>query len=73
MTGLGNGLMFSCLYGGLSLGIWFGVQMILNQTSGYTIGTIVIVFWCVSGAGFSIGGAAPHFEVLNTHNIYNTS
>ena len=69
MTGLGNGLMFSCLYGGLALGIWFGVQMIIAareaHTNEYTIGTIVIVFWCVSGAGFSIGGAAPHFEAIS--------
>ena len=65
MTGLGNGLMFSCLYGGLALGIWFGVQMILNNSEEYSIGTIVIVFWCVSGAGFSIGGAAPHFEAIS--------
>ncbi|CAG2102555.1 unnamed protein product [Medioppia subpectinata] len=50
MTGLGNGLMFACLYAGLALGIWFGVQMILESRD-YTIGTIVIVFWCVSGAG----------------------
>jgi ABC-type multidrug transport system fused ATPase/permease subunit len=68
MTGLGNGLMFACLYGGLALGIWFGVQMIIDsrerETHDYTIGTIVIVFWCVSGAGFSIGGAAPHFEAI---------
>ena len=60
--------MFSCLYGGLALGIWFGVQMIIESrdlgTNDYTIGTIVIVFWCVSGAGFSIGGAAPHFEAV---------
>ncbi|CAG2106180.1 unnamed protein product, partial [Medioppia subpectinata] len=63
MTGLGNGLMFACLYAGLALGIWFGVQMILESRD-YTIGTIVIVFWCVSGAGFSIGGAAPHFEAI---------
>ena len=69
MTGLGNGLMFACLYGGLALGIWFGVQMIIAAreagTDEYTIGTIVIVFWCVSGAGFSIGGAAPHFEAIS--------
>ena len=64
LTGLGNGLMFGCLYGGLALGVHFGVQMLLRPDSHYSLGTIVIVFWCVSGAGFSIGGAAPHFEAV---------
>jgi ATP-binding cassette subfamily B (MDR/TAP) protein 1 len=67
-TGLGNGITWACLYGGLALGIWFGVKLIIDskvdETNPYTIGSIVIVFWCVSSCGWDIGNAAPHFEAI---------
>jgi len=68
ITGLGNGITWACLYGGLALGIWFGVKLIIDskvdETNPYTIGSIVIVFWCVTSCGWNIGNAAPHFEAI---------
>ena len=55
MTGLGNGVLYSCLYFGLALGIWYGVKLSLADIEGYTIGSIVIIFWSVLGAGWNIG------------------
>ena len=59
ITGLGNGILYSCLYFGLALGIWYGVTLILDEaddgTGVYTIGNVVIIFWSVLGAGYNIG------------------
>jgi len=68
ITGLGNGIMWACVYSGFALGLWYGIKMVLDSradmTNEYTIGSIVIVFWCVSGSGWNIGNAAPHFEAI---------
>ena len=55
ITGLGNGILYSCLYFGLALGIWYGVRLILAGNEGYTIGGVIIIFFTVLGAGSNIG------------------
>jgi len=55
LTGLGTGIMWSCLYCGFALGIWYGIKLIIdsreNDNNLYTIGTVAIVFWDVTGCG----------------------
>jgi ABC-type multidrug transport system fused ATPase/permease subunit len=56
ITGLGNGILYATLYLGLALGIWYGVKLIVEEDSGdYSIGDITLIFWCVLGAGSSLG------------------
>ncbi len=68
ITGLGQSIMWSCLYSGFALGIWYGVKLIIDSREShnelYTIGTMAIVFWCVTGCGYKLGHAAPHFEAI---------
>ncbi|CAG2164999.1 unnamed protein product [Oppiella nova] len=68
LTGLGTGLMWLCLYCGFGLGIWYGVKLIIlseqNNDDLYTIGKMVIVFWCVTGCGWNLGYIAPHLEAI---------
>ena len=68
LTGLGTGLMWFCLYNGFALGIWYGVKLILqsedNHDHIYTIGSMVIVFWGVTGCGWHLGYIAPHIEAI---------
>ncbi|CAG2171456.1 unnamed protein product, partial [Oppiella nova] len=69
ITGLGNGVLYSTLYLGMALGIWFGVKLIIESmdenSNEYTIGKVTIIFWSVLSAGYNIGAAAPHFEAIN--------
>ncbi|CAG2113799.1 unnamed protein product, partial [Medioppia subpectinata] len=58
ITGLGNGVLYSTLYFGMALGIWFGVKLTIGSmeehSDEYTIGKIVIIFWSVLSAGYNI-------------------
>jgi ATP-binding cassette subfamily B (MDR/TAP) protein 1 len=60
--------MWLCLYCGFGLGIWYGVKLIIlseeNNDDLYTIGKMVIVFWCVTGCGWNLGYIAPHLEAI---------
>jgi ABC-type multidrug transport system fused ATPase/permease subunit len=68
VTGLGTALLWTCLYLGFALGIWFGVKLILQSKEDnndlYTIGSILVIYWSVCGVGINIGSAAPSFEAI---------
>ena len=70
VTGLGNGILYSCLYLGLALGIWFGVKLVIegadDGTGVYTVGKIVIIFWSVLGAGYNIGISPIIYQVIKS-------
>ena len=51
-----------------ALGIWYGVKLIIQSenenNSVYTIGSMVLIFWGVTGCGWHMGYIAPHFEAI---------
>uniref|UniRef100_A0A2K5UI63 ATP binding cassette subfamily B member 5 n=1 Tax=Macaca fascicularis TaxID=9541 RepID=A0A2K5UI63_MACFA len=50
--------------GTYGLAFWYGTSLILNGEPGYTIGTVLAVFFSVIHSSYCIGAAAPHFETF---------
>uniref|UniRef100_A0A8C8RPJ0 ATP-binding cassette sub-family B member 5 n=1 Tax=Pelusios castaneus TaxID=367368 RepID=A0A8C8RPJ0_9SAUR len=59
---LSLGFLYLIINGCYGLGFWYGTTLILDESSGYTIGT---VFFCVTFSSYCLGTAAPHFETFS--------
>ncbi|KAF7494106.1 Multidrug resistance protein 1A [Sarcoptes scabiei] len=63
VTSLCVAIHWATIYLALALGIWYGVHLIVDEHT-YSIGKVVIVFWSVTGAAFSVGYMAPFYETF---------
>ncbi|KAM8967104.1 ATP-binding cassette sub-family B member 5-like [Pelodytes ibericus] len=69
------GLMYFVIYASYGLGFWYGTTLILGD-SGYTIGTVLVVFLLVVLSSYCIGQASSHLEAFSVargaaYNIFN--
>lgn len=76
LNAFGNALTWAAVYCGFAIGIWYGVHLIIDpEDSGYSIGTIIVVFWCAAAVGWNLGYATPYLEAVQiayvcAKNIY---
>ncbi|XP_034509139.1 ATP-binding cassette sub-family B member 5 [Ailuropoda melanoleuca] len=61
---LSLGAVYFFLNGTHGLGFWYGTSLILSGEPGYTIGTVLAVFFSVIYSSYCIGTAAPNFETF---------
>ncbi|XP_023071719.1 ATP-binding cassette sub-family B member 5 [Piliocolobus tephrosceles] len=61
---LSLGAVYFFMNGTYGLAFWYGTSLILNGEPGYTIGTVLAVFFSVIHSSYCIGAAAPHFETF---------
>uniref|UniRef100_A0A8C4Y6F7 ATP-binding cassette sub-family B member 5 n=1 Tax=Gopherus evgoodei TaxID=1825980 RepID=A0A8C4Y6F7_9SAUR len=59
---LSLGFLYLIINGCYGLGFWYGTTLILDENTGYSIGT---VFFCVTFSSYCLGTAAPHFETFS--------
>ncbi|XP_042391237.1 ABC transporter B family member 4-like isoform X2 [Zingiber officinale] len=57
VTGLGLGTVVLFMFGGYSLGVWYGAKLILSK--GYTGGRVLNVIFAILTGSFSLGQLAP--------------
>nr|XP_014989383.1 ATP-binding cassette sub-family B member 5 [Macaca mulatta] len=62
---LSLGAVYFFMNGTYGLAFWYGTSLILNGEPGYTIGTVLAVFFSVIHSSYCIGAAAPHFETFS--------
>ncbi|XP_003788539.1 ATP-binding cassette sub-family B member 5 [Otolemur garnettii] len=61
---LSLGAVYFFMNGTYGLAFWYGTSLILHGEPGYTIGTVLAVFFSVIHSSYCIGAAAPHFETF---------
>ncbi|XP_011829301.1 PREDICTED: ATP-binding cassette sub-family B member 5 [Mandrillus leucophaeus] len=61
---LSLGAVYFFMNGTYGLAFWYGTSLILNGEPGYTIGTVLAVFFSIIHSSYCIGAAAPHFETF---------
>ncbi|KAM7121162.1 ATP-binding cassette sub-family B member 5 [Molossus nigricans] len=59
---LSLGAVYFFMNGTYGLTFWYGTSLILSGEPGYTIGTVLAVFFSVIHSSYCIGTAAPNFE-----------
>ncbi|PKA62293.1 ABC transporter B family member 4 [Apostasia shenzhenica] len=58
-AGLGLGTVFSIMFCGYSLGIWYGGKLILDKGKGYNGGDVINVIFAILTGSYSLGQASP--------------
>ncbi|KAL6081798.1 hypothetical protein STEG23_030119, partial [Scotinomys teguina] len=61
---LSLGAVYFFMNGAYGLAFWYGISLIFSGEPGYTIGTILAVFFSVIHSSYCIGSAAPHLETF---------
>nr|KAF6417727.1 ATP binding cassette subfamily B member 5 [Rousettus aegyptiacus] len=61
---LSLGAVYFFMNGTYGLAFWYGTSLILHGEPGYTIGTVLAVFFSVIHSSYCIGTAAPNFETF---------
>ncbi|XP_048193780.1 ATP-binding cassette sub-family B member 5 [Perognathus longimembris pacificus] len=61
---LSLGAVYFFMNGTYGLAFWYGTSLILSGEPGYTIGTVLAVFFSVVHSSYCVGAAAPHFETF---------
>ncbi|KAF5927769.1 hypothetical protein HPG69_000675, partial [Diceros bicornis minor] len=61
---LSLGAVYFFMNGTYGLAFWYGTSLILSGEPGYTIGTVLAVFFSVIHSSYCIGAAAPNFETF---------
>ncbi|XP_036182886.1 ATP-binding cassette sub-family B member 5 [Myotis myotis] len=61
---LSLGAVYFFMNGTYGLTFWYGTYLILSGEPGYTIGTVLAVFFSVIHSSYCIGTAAPNFETF---------
>ncbi|KAL1791347.1 ATP-binding cassette sub-family B member 5 [Sigmodon hispidus] len=61
---LSLGAIYFFINGAYGLAFWYGTSLIFGGEPGYTIGTILAVFFSVIHSSYCIGSAAPHLETF---------
>ncbi|XP_065439403.1 ATP-binding cassette sub-family B member 5 isoform X2 [Chrysemys picta bellii] len=62
---LSVGFLYLIINGCYGLGFWYGTTLILDENTGYSVGTVLAVFFCVTFSSYCLGTAAPHFETFS--------
>uniref|UniRef100_A0A8C3S2A9 ATP-binding cassette sub-family B member 5 n=1 Tax=Chelydra serpentina TaxID=8475 RepID=A0A8C3S2A9_CHESE len=62
---LSLGFLYLIINGCYGLGFWYGTTLILDENTGYSIGTVLAIFFCVTFSSYCLGTAAPHFETFS--------
>ncbi|KAH1177857.1 hypothetical protein KIL84_011559 [Mauremys mutica] len=62
---LSFGFLYLIINGWYGLGFWYGTTLILDENTGYLIGTVLAVFFCVTFSSYCLGTAAPHCETFS--------
>ncbi|XP_039378890.1 ATP-dependent translocase ABCB1-like [Mauremys reevesii] len=57
--------LYLIINGCYGLGFWYGTTLILDENTGYLIGTVLAVFFCVTFSSYCLGTAVPHFETFS--------
>jgi len=68
VTGIGAGLNTAINYASYALVFWYGMNLILKScdtNSGYTVGDIVTIFFCVLVGSTRLGRTSPYFEAIS--------
>ena len=65
VNGVFLGILWLVINAGYALGFWYGWSL-TRDSSDYTVGTILIVFFAIIVGVFSLGNAAPFFATLTT-------
>ncbi|XP_069769956.1 ATP-dependent translocase ABCB1-like isoform X2 [Narcine bancroftii] len=63
-SNLSVGFAYFIIFGSYGIGFWYGSTLVL-QNSGYTIGTVLTIFFCVTFGTFSVGQTAPYIEAFS--------
>ncbi|XP_028629035.1 ATP-binding cassette sub-family B member 5 [Grammomys surdaster] len=61
---LSLGAVYFFMNGAYGLAFWYGTSLIFSGEPGYTIGTILAVFFSVIHSSYCIGSVAPHLETF---------
>ncbi|NP_084237.1 ATP-binding cassette sub-family B member 5 [Mus musculus] len=61
---LSLGAVYFFMNGAYGLAFWYGTSLIFGGEPGYTIGTILAVFFSVIHSSYCIGSVAPHLETF---------
>ncbi|XP_076777029.1 ATP-binding cassette sub-family B member 5 [Arvicanthis niloticus] len=61
---LSLGAVYFFMNGAYGLAFWYGASLIFSGEPGYTIGTILAVFFSVIHSSYCIGSVAPHLETF---------
>ncbi|XP_051009908.1 ATP-binding cassette sub-family B member 5 [Acomys russatus] len=61
---LSLGAVYFFMNGAYGLAFWYGTSLIFSGEPGYTVGTILAVFFSVIHSSYCIGSAAPHLETF---------
>jgi len=64
LNALGNAISWAAVYCGFALGIWYGVHLIVQHVGYYSLGTIIVVFWCSAAVGWNLGYATPYLQAV---------
>uniref|UniRef100_A0ABK0L5B8 ATP binding cassette subfamily B member 5 n=1 Tax=Rattus norvegicus TaxID=10116 RepID=A0ABK0L5B8_RAT len=61
---LSLGAVYFFMNGAYGLAFWYGTSLIFGGEPGYTVGTILAVFFSVIHSSYCIGSVAPHLETF---------
>nr|XP_033786800.1 ATP-binding cassette sub-family B member 5 isoform X2 [Geotrypetes seraphini] len=61
---LSLGFVYLIIHACYGLAFWYGTTLILGN-NGYTIGSVLVVLFCVMFSSYCIGQASPHFEAFS--------
>lgn len=72
-SSLGTAISWSGVYFGMAIGVWYGVQLIIeNANDQFNVGTIILVFWCAAAVGWNAGFASPYYQAVTTACLCGT-
>ncbi|KAM5157180.1 ATP-binding cassette sub-family B member 5-like [Mantella aurantiaca] len=72
---LAVGMMYFFIFSSYALGFWYGTMLVLSD-EGYTIGSVMLVFFSVVFSSYCLGQAASHLEAFSVargaaYNIFD--
>ena len=66
INGILLGSVWLVINGGYALGFWYGWKLTDEEPGSYDVGKVIVVFFSIIIAVFSLGNASPFFETLTT-------
>uniref|UniRef100_A0A672KIK7 Multidrug resistance protein 1-like n=1 Tax=Sinocyclocheilus grahami TaxID=75366 RepID=A0A672KIK7_SINGR len=63
-TNVSMGLTQFIIFGTYALAFWYGTKLSVDEPENYSIGRVIIVFFCVMIGAFSLGQVAPNLESI---------